>query len=39
MENLLSFIDTEYSGRAAYFHNQIEITNADIEQLKATYLE
>lgn len=39
MENALRVIDNEYNGMNAYLHNQIGLTDEDIENLKNKYLE
>lgn len=39
MENALRMIDNEYNGINAYIHNQIGLTDEDIENLKNKYLE
>ena len=39
LEEALALIDSEYGGMEAYLHNQMGLTDADLEKLRAAYLE
>lgn len=39
MIEALALIDSEYGGMDAYLHNQMGLTDADLEKLRAAYLE